>query len=65
MLDGEVVARRPNFPFEEALLRVAEHRGLEGLVSNRSHTPYRPGECTDRCKVKTAAWREDNLGPTR
>jgi bifunctional non-homologous end joining protein LigD len=47
-------------PFEEglALLRVAEERGLEGIVSKRRDAPYRSGECSDWRKVKTAAWRK-------
>jgi bifunctional non-homologous end joining protein LigD len=49
-------------PFEDglALLRVAEKRGLEGVVSKRRLAPYRSGECRDWRKVKTAAWREAN-----
>ena len=49
-------------PFEDglALLRVAEQRGLEGIVSKRRDAPYRSGECRDWRKVKTASWREAN-----
>jgi len=49
-------------PFEDgpALLRVAEERGLEGIVSKRRDAPYRSGECRDWRKVKTTAWREAN-----
>jgi bifunctional non-homologous end joining protein LigD len=43
-----------------ALLRVAEQRGLEGLVSKRRDAPYRSGECPDWRKVKTTVWREAN-----
>ena len=43
-----------------ALLRVAEERGLEGVVSKRRDAPYRSGECRDWRKVKTIAWREAN-----
>ena len=43
-----------------ALLRVAEERGLEGIVSKRRDAPYRSGECRDWRKVKTVAWRETN-----
>jgi bifunctional non-homologous end joining protein LigD len=43
-----------------ALLRVAEQRGIEGVVSKRRDTPYRSGECRDWRKVKTQAWREAN-----
>ena len=47
-------------PFEDglALLRVAEERGLEGIVSKRRDAPYRSGECRDWRKVKTLVWRE-------
>ena len=47
-------------PFDDgiALLRVAEQRGLEGVVSKRRDAPYRSGECRDWRKVKTMAWRE-------
>ena len=41
-----------------ALLRVAEERGLEGVMSKRRDGPYRSGECRDWRKVKTQAWRE-------
>jgi bifunctional non-homologous end joining protein LigD len=41
-----------------ALLRAAEARGLEGIVSKRRDAPYRSGECRDWRKVKTNAWRE-------
>ena len=36
-------------PFEDgqALLRVAEQRGHEGVVSKRRDAPYRSGECRD------------------
>ena len=46
-------------PFEDglALLRVAEERGLEGIVSTRRDAPYRSGECRDWRKVKTPVWR--------
>ena len=49
-------------PLEDglALLRVAEERGLEGIVSKRRDAPYRSGECRDWRKVKTTAWREAN-----
>jgi bifunctional non-homologous end joining protein LigD len=43
-----------------ALLRAAEERRLEGVVSKRRDAPYRSGECRDWLKVKTAAWREAN-----
>jgi len=49
-------------PFEDglALLRVAQERGLEGIVSKRRDAPYCSGECRDWRKVKTAVWREAN-----
>ena len=49
-------------PFEDglALLRVAEERGLEGVVSKRRDAPYRSGECRDWRQVKTFARREAN-----
>jgi bifunctional non-homologous end joining protein LigD len=52
----------PSEPFEDgpALLRVAEERGLEGVVSKRRDSPYRSGECGDWRKIYTAAWREAN-----
>ena len=42
-------------PFEDgmSLLRVAEERGLEGVVSKRRDAPYRSGECRNWCKVKS------------
>ena len=43
-----------------ALLRAAEQRGLEGIVSKRRDAPYRSGDCRDWRKIKTAAWREAN-----
>jgi ATP-dependent DNA ligase len=43
-----------------ALLRVAEERGFEGVVSKLCNAPYRSGECGDWRKVKTTAWREAN-----
>jgi len=43
-----------------ALLRVAEERGLEGIVSKRREAPYRSGDCRDWRKVKTTAWRVAN-----
>ena len=48
-------------PFEDGLvaLRVAEKRGLEGLVSKRRVAPYRSGECCDWRMVKTLAWRDE------
>jgi bifunctional non-homologous end joining protein LigD len=40
-----------------ALLRVAEERGFEGIMSKRRDAPYRSGNCRDWRKVKTATWR--------
>jgi len=49
-------------PFEDAmvLLRIAEHRALEGVVSKRRLAPDRSGECRNWRKVMTDAWREAN-----
>ena len=49
-------------PFEDglALLRVAEERGLEGVVSKRRDAPYKSGECRDWRKVETISWRQAN-----
>ena len=44
----------------EALLRVAEKHGHEGVVSKRRDAPYRSGVCRGWRKVKTTAWREAN-----
>jgi bifunctional non-homologous end joining protein LigD len=49
-----------SFADGEALLRVAEKHGLEGVVSKRRHAPYRSGQCRGWRKVKTMAWREAN-----
>ena len=47
-------------PFDDglALLRVAEERGLEGIMSKRRDAPYRSGACRGWRKVKTTANRE-------
>jgi len=47
-------------PFDdgEALLRVAEKHGLEGVVSKRRDAPYKSGACRGWLKVKTMAQRE-------
>ena len=49
-------------PFDDglALLRVAEERGLEGIMSKRRDAPYRSGACRGWRKVKTTARREAN-----
>ena len=57
VLDGEVVASDGL-----VLLRVAEERGLEGVVSKRRDAPHRSGECRDWRKVKTLAWRDVGKG---
>jgi hypothetical protein len=44
----------------EALLRVVEKHGLEGVVSKRRYTPYRSGACRGWRKIKTTAWRGAN-----
>jgi bifunctional non-homologous end joining protein LigD len=44
----------------QKLLEAAEQHGLEGVVSKRRSSPYRPGECGDWVKVKTSAWRSAN-----
>jgi len=44
----------------QALLHMAEQRGLEGIISKRRDAPYRSGECRDWRKVKTTAWRDAN-----
>lgn len=44
----------------EALLRVAEKHGLEGVVSKRRDGPYRSGNCRGWLKIKTDVWREAN-----
>jgi len=49
----------------QALLRVAEKHGLEGVVSKRRSAPYRSGRCREWRKVKTVAWREANRGRWR
>jgi ATP-dependent DNA ligase len=44
----------------QALLDVAERRGLEGVVSKRRTAPYQSGESHYWRKVITMAWREAN-----
>jgi len=55
-----VVSRSEAFEDGVALLRIAEQRGLEGVVIKRRDAPYRSGECRDWRKVNTQAWREAN-----
>jgi bifunctional non-homologous end joining protein LigD len=43
-----------------ALLKAAEHLGLEGIVSKRRKAPYRSGSSRDWIKTKTSAWRQSN-----
>ena len=52
----------PSESFDDGLglLRVAEKRRLEGVVSKRRDARYWSGECKDWRKVKTTAWREAN-----
>src|SRR5262249_38838402 len=43
-----------------ALFTAVERHGLEGIVSKHREAPYRPGECRDWVKTKTAGWRAAN-----
>jgi len=54
------VSLSESFEDGPALQRVAEERGIEGIVSKRCDAPYRSGECRDWRNVKTMAWREAN-----
>jgi len=58
--DSQVLLHSEAFDDGEALLRVAEKHGLEGVVSKRLDAPYRSGACRRWRKVKTTAWREAN-----
>jgi bifunctional non-homologous end joining protein LigD len=58
--DSPVVLHSEAFDDGEALLRVAEKHGLEGVVSKRRDAPYRSGACRGWRKLKTTAWREAN-----
>jgi len=42
------------------LLEAAERHGLEGIVSKRQASAYRPGPSRDWVKTKTAAWQVAN-----
>ena len=42
------------------LLKACEKMGLEGIVSKRRGSAYRPGPTRDWLKIKTAAWRAAN-----
>ena len=60
LIQAEYSTRSPDWDqtrsWVAALLRVAEQRGLEGVVRKRRDRPYRSGECRGR-KVKTETWR--------
>jgi bifunctional non-homologous end joining protein LigD len=58
--DCPVLLHSEAFDDGEALLRVAEEHGLEGVVSKRRDAPYSSGACRGWRKVKTMAWREAN-----
>jgi bifunctional non-homologous end joining protein LigD len=58
--DSPVLLHSEAFDDGEALLRVAEKHGLEGVVSKRRDAPYRSGACRGWRKVKTTVWREAN-----
>jgi ATP-dependent DNA ligase len=58
--DSPVLLHSEAFDDGEALLRVAEKHGLEGVVSKRRYAPYRSGACRRWRKVKTMAWPEAN-----
>ena len=58
--DSPVLLHSEAFDDGEALLRVAEKHGLEGVVSKRRDAPYKSDACRGWRKVKTTAWREAN-----
>ena len=58
--DCPVLLHSKAFDDGEALLRVAEKHGLEGVVSKRRDAPYRSGAYRGWRKVKTQTWREAN-----
>ena len=58
--DCPVLLHSEAFDDGQALLRVAEKHGLEGVVSKRRDAPYRSGACRGWRKIKTDAWREAN-----
>jgi bifunctional non-homologous end joining protein LigD len=58
--DCPVLLHSEAFDDGQALLRVAEKHGLEGVVSKRRDAPYRSGACRGWRKIKTTAWREAN-----
>ena len=53
--DCPVLLHSEAFDDGQALLRVAEKHGLEGVVSKRRDAPYRSGACRGWRKVKAAA----------
>jgi bifunctional non-homologous end joining protein LigD len=58
--DNSALLHSEAFEDGEALLRVAEKHGLEGVVSKRRNAPYRSGACQRWREVKTMAGREAN-----
>jgi ATP-dependent DNA ligase len=58
--DSLVQLHSEAFDDGEALLRVAEKHGHEGVMSKRRDAPYRSGACRGWRKVKTMAWRGAN-----
>jgi bifunctional non-homologous end joining protein LigD len=49
-----------SFDDGELLLAAAAKRGLEGIVSKRTDSPYRAGASCGWIKVKTQTWRQAN-----
>src|SRR5262249_312204 len=58
--DSPVLLHSEAFDEGEALLRVAEKHGLEGVGSKRRDAPCRSGAGHGGRKVKTIAWGEAN-----
>ena len=58
--DCPVLLHSEAFNDGEALLRVAEKHGLEGIVSKRRDGPYRSGAHRGWREVKPQAWHETN-----
>ena len=44
----------------DELFKVAQERGMEGIVSERRDMPYRSGRCNHWLKVKSPDWMEIN-----
>jgi ATP-dependent DNA ligase len=44
----------------QKLLQTCERMGLEGIVSKRANSGYRPGRTKEWVKVKTSAWKVAN-----